>query len=256
MNTFFPGPTFTQLTPSLDFKETGKKFEGRYYQTRSDYTTSAKSAQMLEYEKVVIDEEGYLVIFGQKMVQIDELLFCSYNANHTILFIENAKGKITHLVYGYEPVFSMEKQTILKSLEFWLTLVPLFLVSLLGSMIYLIVVRKKSKEKNIKDFQKIENVSHWLSISLVTLYILDFVIFLSFLLASRNTDVFLYTTNYLTLIPILLLVASIIFLLIVGYLLISKKSSRKIKLIYILQLVMISLHLWFLFHWNWIGIPF
>jgi hypothetical protein len=257
MDTFFPGPVFTPLSPAPDFKQTGKRFEGRYYQTRTDYTTAAKSAHMLDYEEVFIDNEGYLIIYGQKMVQIEGLLFCAYNDNYTILFIENTRGKITHLVYGYEPVFSMEKQTIINSLEFSIVYSSICLLTLLGSVIYLIIDKKQVQSRN-KEIQQSSpvKVTFYLSTSLVSLFIVDFFIFMSLLLMSVNNDMLLNTLNILTVIPIVLTVLSSIFLLLVIYLWISKKSSLKSKLLYICQLIFICLYLWFLIYWNWLRIPF
>ena len=258
MDTFFPEPSFSILSPNPDFIEDGKKFKGNYYYTRSDYTTPAKADHMLNTEKVEIDDQGYLVVFGLKWVQIDDLIFSVYNFNYTIIFLENEHGKITHLILGYEPVFSLEKQSIVDSLAFSITFVIVSLLTLLGTSIYIAIkdkIQRKSLELN-EPINKTEKITKQLSLGLNISYTSYFIIFLILMLISTNNDVVLPIARNILIIPVLISIVSIIFLILVSYLWIRNKSKLETRIIYVIQLIFTSLFIWFLFHWNWIGFPY
>ena len=255
MNTFFPGEAIEILTPSVNFKDEGKRFEGRYYNTRSDYTTFLHISHLTDFEQVSISDEGYLLLLGRRFVQIDELLFREYNSDLYIAFKENDKGRISHIFIG--ATYVLEKQVGMTSLPISFAILGISMVLMLFTLIYSLVKKLVQKRKTSEKtaLSKRELFTHRFAISTNILFITYFMIFTPMMITFENTDKLLYLMNGLTIIPILILLPFTTFLVFSILMLINKELKLEFCIVYFLQMISTAIFLWWLFYWNWAGFP-
>jgi CubicO group peptidase (beta-lactamase class C family) len=253
MNMFFPGEGIDILTPSTNFKTEGKKFEGRYYNTRTDYTTVLHASHFTDFEEVLITEENYLLLWGIKFVQIEDLLFRAYNFDFKIAFREDEKGRITHIFSG--AVFVLEKQMGLSNLPITIAVLSTSLGILLITLIYPLIrnflQRRKTQER--RKLTKFQKITERLSFGTNIAFIVYFLIFTPLMLTFENTDKLLYLINGLTIIPLLLIIPFIGLFSSSLLLLKRKEINLEKSIIYLAQMLSTIIFLWWLFYWNWAG---
>lgn len=253
MNRFFPGDDTDILSPSISFKDEGKRFEGRYYNTRSDYTTVLHISHFTDFEEVRITEEGYLLLWEIRFVQIDDLLFRAYNFDFKIAFREDEKGKITHIFSG--ATFVLEKQIGMSSLPISIAVLCISLITLLFSLIYPLVrnlIRKK-KDQEKPELSKLNRVTQKLSLSTNIAFISYSLIFTALMTTFENTDKLLYLMNGLTILPIIFLIPLIGLVCCTLLMLKNKELNLENSIIYFLQITATIVLFWWLFYWNWVG---
>ncbi len=253
MSMFFPGDAINVLSPSTNFKEEGKKFEGRYYNTRSDYTTVLHVSHFTDFEQVILDEEGFLLLWGTKFVQIDDLLFRAYNYDFKIAFREDEKGRITHIFSG--ATYVLEKQVGLSSLPISIAVLSISVGMLLITLIYPLIRNfiQKRKTKDKPKISKREKVTQRLAISSNIAFVTFFLVFTALMSTFENTDKLLYLMNGMTIIPIILLLLLAVFLSYILLILKNKELSLENGIVYSLQIMSTIIFLWWLFFWNWAG---
>jgi CubicO group peptidase (beta-lactamase class C family) len=256
MNAFFPGDEIDILYPSNNFKEEGKKFEGRYYNTRSDYTTVLHISHLTDFEEVRITDEGYLILWGIQFVQIDELLFRAYNFDMRIAFREDQRGRITHIFSG--ATYVLEKQTGLASIPFSVSVLSISVMVLLFTFIYPLTrnLIQKRKNKNRLKPTTIENISRKFALSSNIAFITYFVVFTSLMTTFENSDKLLYLLNGLTILPILFILPLLGLFICMILMLRNKELNLENGIIYSLQIVSTAIFFSWLFYWNWVGLPY
>ncbi|MBY9001600.1 MAG: beta-lactamase family protein [Candidatus Heimdallarchaeota archaeon] len=256
MNTFFPGDTVNTLSPSANFKEEGKRFSGRYYNTRSDYTTFLHIAHFTDFVEVAITTDGYLLYMGNRYVQIDDLLFRAYNFDHKIAFREDDKGRITHIFIG--ATYVLERQTGLTSLPISISVLSISLGMLLITLIYPLIRNfiQKRKYKEEYKLSRLEKTTRILAYSTNIAFITYFLIFTPLMTTFYSSDELLYLMNGLTIIPMILLLPLIGLVVLVILMMKNRELRLESGIIYSLQILSTSIFFWWLFFWNWAAFPF
>lgn len=255
MNMFFPGDTIDILYPSSNFREEGKRFEGRYYNTRSDYTTVLHISHLTDFEVVRITNEGYLLLWGIQFVQIDDLLFRAHNFDMSIAFKEDNKGRITQIFS--EATYVLEKQIGLSSLPFSFTVLGISVVVLLFTLVYPLIRKFIQKRKNNgkSKFTTIDKISQMFALSSNIAFITYFVIFTPLMTTFDNSDKLLFLLNGLTILPLIFILPLLGLFICMILMLRNKELNLENGIIYSLQIVFTVIFFSWLFYWNWVGFP-
>lgn len=95
---FFPRE-LPYIEPPIDFQERGKKYEGIYVQSRSNFSKIESIGRALNGLEVALMPDNTLLIHNDRYVEIDENLFRQVNDNRRIAFQENEDGSIAGFVF-------------------------------------------------------------------------------------------------------------------------------------------------------------
>lgn len=129
LNRYFPLPDSPEWKPLSEPSIRSKKYVGSYGALRGVFSSYEKLGNLVMTSKITMDEDGSLVMplpmgLGTKRwIEVSPLLFREEGGQGTLLFMDDAKGRISH---AYMPDFF----TVLEKLKWYKT--PLFHYSLLG----------------------------------------------------------------------------------------------------------------------------
>jgi CubicO group peptidase (beta-lactamase class C family) len=112
VNRYFPGPELsTPKTPAP--KAPAGKFAGSYRSIRMSYTSLTKIAALLQNVSVTELRDGRLLTSGlggapKRWVGVSPLVFRAADGDERIAFLEDAGGRVTHLVVDF-PAIAFER---------------------------------------------------------------------------------------------------------------------------------------------------
>ncbi|WP_299444331.1 serine hydrolase domain-containing protein [uncultured Aquimarina sp.] len=99
---------FFNPNPKEKFKYTRlkndlSKFAGTYMW--STYCHTCENAWKPNPEQIKVNNDYTITVFGEKFHQVESLLFKNESGRRTLGFLENNKGKITHMAFGASNMF-------------------------------------------------------------------------------------------------------------------------------------------------------
>ena len=258
MDHFYPTSPPTILTPSVDFKERGKKFIGNYYSSRRPFSSPDKIGSIIEYSRLDISEEGYLLFGNLRFVEIDDLVFRAEYDPFRIAFRENSKGKIIYMFFSYDPTTALIKQLgVEKTAVAWglaFTGIALLLYTLFYPFVGWIIRKRRHQEKPQRT--RNERFTRKFLITTSSGYVLHLGIFGGLMSSLFISDAALPVLKVLQVVPFLLLIP-LGFLIVSTFLLWKDKQwSLVLRINASLAIVTTGLFLWWMSIWNWLGFNF
>ncbi|HSB88923.1 MAG TPA: serine hydrolase domain-containing protein [Anaerolineales bacterium] len=112
---YYPAPAVEPIQPPVDFAERAGRFGGSYQLTRMSYTTLEKTMEFFGSNTVRISSPGdgtLLLTTGWgvwSFVEVEPLYFRQVDANFSIAFREDGRGRITHLFADLTPMYTFKK---------------------------------------------------------------------------------------------------------------------------------------------------
>jgi len=134
LNRYFPIPDSPEWEPLSEPTVRSRKYVGTYGSLRGVFSSYEKLGNLIMTSKIKMAEDGTLVmplpmgLGAKRWMEVSPLLFREVGGQGTLLFMDDAKGRISH---AYMPDFLM----VLERLKWYKT--PLFHYSLLGFCIVL-----------------------------------------------------------------------------------------------------------------------
>lgn len=129
LNRYFPLPDSTEWKPLSEPSIRSKKYVGSYGALRGVFSSYEKLGNLIMTSKIKMDEDGSLLMslpmgLGTKRwIEVSPLLFREEGGQGTLLFMDDAKGRIRH-------AYIHDFFTVLEKLKWYKT--PAFHYSLLG----------------------------------------------------------------------------------------------------------------------------
>ncbi len=109
---YYPEEPPPAIAPPPHFERRAEKFTGSYRPNRHSYRTLAKLAAALSTIQVSPSGDGalFLSTTGKKRwIETQPLIFREEFGSDTIVFTENEKGEITHLLFADMPIIAFDK---------------------------------------------------------------------------------------------------------------------------------------------------
>jgi CubicO group peptidase (beta-lactamase class C family) len=112
---YYPAPAVEPIQAPADFGERAGRFVGSYQLTRMSYTTFEKFMEFFGGGRVEIRDpgDGTLLLttgWGEwRFVEVEPLYFRMVDADASIAFREDDRGRITHLFTDLTPMYTFEK---------------------------------------------------------------------------------------------------------------------------------------------------
>jgi CubicO group peptidase (beta-lactamase class C family) len=110
---YYPAPAVDPIQPPADFAGRAGPFTGSYRLTRGSYTTLEKVTGLFGAVEISDPGDGALLWttpWGEwRFVEVEPLYFRQADAPFGIVFREDDRGHITHLLTDYTPMFAFEK---------------------------------------------------------------------------------------------------------------------------------------------------
>jgi CubicO group peptidase (beta-lactamase class C family) len=113
---YYPAPALKPIKPPADFAETASRFEGVYSPTAGSYTTIDKVGKLFGAVEISDPGNGTLLftIAGSewRFVEVEPLYFRQVDGPDGpfhILFVEDERGRITHMFTDLTPMYAFEK---------------------------------------------------------------------------------------------------------------------------------------------------
>ncbi len=258
MDHFYPTSPPTVLTPSADFKERGKKFIGNYYKSRRPFSTPDKIGSIIEYYRIDISDEGYLLFANSKFVEIDDLVFKARNGTSKLAFRENSKGKIIYLFYSYDPTAALIKQLgVEKTAVAWglaFTGIALLLYTLIYPFAGWIIRKRRHQEKPQRS--KNERFARKFLITTSSGFVLHLGIFGGLMGTLFISEATLPLLKVLQVVPFLLLIPLGFLIFYTVLLWKDKQGSVILRINATLAIFTTGFLLWWMSIWNWLGFNF
>lgn len=142
LNRYYPGSATPEPAPPEDFRKRAGRYVGTYEMNRRSFTKFDKFVAFLTPVKIKATPEGNLLLvmpagLGTKsFVEIDRDVFREVGGQESIIFREDAAGKVKYAFYGAFPEMAFVKLKGLRLLSFQYFLagvsVILFLTAALG----------------------------------------------------------------------------------------------------------------------------
>ncbi|HNT73397.1 MAG TPA: serine hydrolase domain-containing protein [Anaerolineae bacterium] len=132
LDTFYPVVIETPQ-PLAGYRERAQRFAGDYHESRWAYTTADRFIYMLtRYYDVTANPDGTIEFMGATYVETAPLFFHEVGGQGTLLFREDAQGRITHGFYDYDPHKVFIKLAWYETLDFHLTVMGACMVVFLA----------------------------------------------------------------------------------------------------------------------------
>lgn len=152
---YYPATAVAPLQPPGDFAQRAGRFAGSYRQTMSSYTTADKVGGLVSAVEISDSGDGALLFTipeGQwRFVEVESLYFRREDGQFGLLFREDSRGRITHMVTDLTPQFAFERLNWYETPAFNMALLlgsaVLFLSMLLVAVIRLMRGRLSSHQK-------------------------------------------------------------------------------------------------------------
>ncbi|HZD57592.1 MAG TPA: serine hydrolase domain-containing protein [Anaerolineales bacterium] len=112
---YFPTSAVEPIQPPADFAERAGRFEGTYQLNRMAYTTLEKFTEFTGGNTVEVSVSGdgtllWTTPWGEwRFVEVEPLYFRQVDANTSIAFREDDRGRITHLFSDLTPMYTFER---------------------------------------------------------------------------------------------------------------------------------------------------
>ena len=112
---YYPAPAAEPIQPPTDFAERAGRFEGSYRVTRMSYTTLEKFMEFFGAGLVQVSDPGdgtllWTTPWGAwRFIEVEPLYFRQVDANVSIAFREDDRGRITHLFSDLTPMYTFER---------------------------------------------------------------------------------------------------------------------------------------------------
>jgi CubicO group peptidase (beta-lactamase class C family) len=123
---YFPQPDQPQPKPAADFAKAGKRFEGEYGSTRYSHTTYAKLVELLQTDKVGVNDDGTITVStpagAKRYVEVEPLVFQQLDGTRRLVFRADEKGNITHLFPAYAAAVAFERHEWYQRRDFQMAL--------------------------------------------------------------------------------------------------------------------------------------
>ena len=106
LDRYFPSEAPPELNPQADFSKRAGRFTGLYMLSRVNYSSFIKLSQLVSTVQVKSTREGTLLIGGsdpKQYVEVEPLVFRELESRDTVVFKEDAKGRISHMFLGPVP---------------------------------------------------------------------------------------------------------------------------------------------------------
>ena len=112
---YYPASTVEAIQPPADFANRAGRFEGTYQLNRMAYTTLEKFLEFTGGSTVEVSVSGdgtllWTTPWGEwRFVEVEPLYFRQVDANTSIAFREDDRGRITHLLSDLTPMYTFER---------------------------------------------------------------------------------------------------------------------------------------------------
>ncbi len=253
MDHFYPAEPVSKLDPDPNFKQTGKKFVGNYRWTRGPYNTPAVLNYLIEYTHVSIDNEGYLVAFGNQYVQVGELLFREPEYEFYLGFKEDAKGKITYMYLNYVPANALQRMSGAYNPPVAWSICSTIVVIILASLIYTPIRRKTKKEEKYIPKTEMERFTRLVTLITGWGIIGHIVVYGGFSGLLLVTEAVFPIVRALLLIPYILAFSLLVLIGLTVFLWLKKQGSVNIRINATIIAIAAIIFMWWMTHWNLIG---
>jgi CubicO group peptidase (beta-lactamase class C family) len=176
---YYPAPAVEPLSAASDFAQRAGRFVGGYRYVSTPHTTLAKVGALFGYTVVISDPgDGTLLWTGEgstyRFVQVEPLYFRQVNGPFGVIFREDDRGRITHMVTDIMPQYAAVKLDWYETPGFNMLLLQGFLLIFLSmltvAMIRFLRNRHPSTERNLAP--RGARVADWLILGICVLNLL------------------------------------------------------------------------------------
>jgi len=257
---YYPASTVEPIQPLADFANRAGRFEGTYQLNRMAYTTLEKFLEFTGGSTVEVSVSGdgtllWTTPWGEwRFIEVEPLYFRQVDANFSIAFREDDRGRITHLFSDLTPMYTFERLAWYQTAGFnmallagcmliFLTMIP---VALVGAI----------RNRRLRDDPKAETrgvrAARWIILGICVLNLL-FVV--GSLLWNNPRPMFGVSTAFQFVLGLGVLSAALTAGALVYTVLAWKNRYWGIayRLYYTLVTVAAVAYVWFLNYWNLLG---
>jgi CubicO group peptidase (beta-lactamase class C family) len=175
---YYPAPEVGLIEPPADFAERVGRFTGNYRYTSSAYTTPEKLIQFMLPMTISDPGDGTLLFtnpWGEfRYVEVEPLYFRQVDGELTLVFLEDDRGRITHMFWSIYPAGTFEKlswyETSGFNMALALTCVLIFMSVLVVVLIRFIRNRRRSDERELTP--RGARVARWIVVGITSLHML------------------------------------------------------------------------------------
>jgi len=173
---FYPAPEVEPIEPPADFSERAGRFTGTYRTTEGAITTSEK---FMAQEFMISDPgDGTLLFstphFGEyQFVEVSPLFFREVDGELVMVFGEDDKERITHMVFDLAPMWSFEKMNWYETLSFTMVMLGVCLLIFLSLIIAVLIgfIRDRLQGGGREPESRGEKTARWIAVGICILNI-------------------------------------------------------------------------------------
>jgi CubicO group peptidase (beta-lactamase class C family) len=173
---FYPAPEVESIEPPADFSERAGRFTGTYRTTAGAITTSEK---FMAQEFTISDPGDDTLLFSTphfgdyQFVEMAPLFFREVDGELVMVFGEDDRGRITHMVFDLAPMWSFEKMNWYETLSFTLVMFGVCLLIFLSLIITLLIgsIRDRLQGRGRQSLPGGVKTARWIAVGICILNI-------------------------------------------------------------------------------------